>query len=251
MSIPAMHALISVKNLAGSLLHRLGVQVVPADGARTMRDGLRSIALRHQVRSIVDVGASDGRWSLAARAFFPDASYLLIEARADAHEPALRKLKERLPDLDYILAAAGSRSGTIHFDATDAFGGVASDQPTGAHDIVVPVTTVDAEVSRRALQGPFLLKLDTHGFEVPIFEGARETLKRTEIIVVESYNFTVLPGALRFHELAYFLEERGFRCIDIVDLMHRPCDGALWQLDAFFVPKSSAEFAQDRYAPRT
>ncbi|HEX7624605.1 MAG TPA: FkbM family methyltransferase [Anaeromyxobacteraceae bacterium] len=236
-----------VKILVKFALDRVGLQLVASDSERTMRGALRHTAARHPVKTVVAVGASDGRWSATARLFHPDAFFLLIEAQEKPHGGALRRMKERTARLDYVLAAAGDRSGTIHFDAADPFGGVASDQPTGAHDIVVPVTTIDAEVSRRGLAGPFLLKLDTHGFEVPILEGARETLKRADLVVVEVYNFELRPGALRFHEMVAYLEERGLRCLDIVDVMHRSTDGALWQFDAFFVPKSSPEFAENGY----
>jgi hypothetical protein len=40
------------------------------------------------------------------------------------------------------------------------------------------VTTVDIEVAQRALLGPYLIKLDAHGFEVPILIGAQEALKK-------------------------------------------------------------------------
>ena len=44
-----------------------------------------------------------------------------------------------------------------------------------------------------------------------------------------------------------FLEERGLRCIEVVDVMRRPGDGALWQFDLFLVPKDRAEFASSTY----
>ncbi len=35
-----------------------------------------------------------------------------------------------------------------------------------------PAITIDDAVAHHGLVGPYLLKLDTHGFEVPIIEGA-------------------------------------------------------------------------------
>ena len=63
------------------------------------------------------------------------------------------------------------------------------------------MTTVDAEVERAGLEGPFMLKLDTHGFEAPILAGAASTIRETSIAVVEAYNFEMQPGAMRFHQL--------------------------------------------------
>lgn len=198
------------------------------------------------IGTVIDVGASDGRWSLAARKHFPKASFFLVEAQT-AHEKALRKVKGAQPRFDYLISAAGDTEGTIYFDAGDLFGGVASHEPLEANCISVPVVTIDAQVRERNLAPPFLLKLDTHGFEVPIFEGARKTMENTALIVVEVYNFKLTETSLRFHEMCAYLEERGFRCIDMSEPMQRPSDGALWQMDLFFIPADSREFASNNY----
>lgn len=206
-----------------------------------MEGALQSVSLRHPVRTVFDIGASDGSWSELARKHYPDAHYLLIEAQSNPHEPALRRYVAQHPRFEYLIAAAGHREGSIHFDATDPFGGVASDQPTGQHDIVIPVTTVDLEVARRKLPPPYLIKMDTHGFEVPILAGSERTLARTELLIIEAYNFTLRPGVLRFAELCQHMEGLGFRCLDVVDQLYRP-DGTLWQFDMFFARADAPEF---------
>lgn len=196
--------------------------------------------LPDSVATIIDVGASDGRWTLDALKVFPSARGLLIEAQP-VHEPRLRELVARRPNLQYSLAAAGDREAKIHFDASDPFGGVAmpTNSGNGPNTIVVPMTTVDAAVRAAALPPPYLLKLDTHGFEVPIFEGATETLSHTSLVVVETYNFQLdCPGALRFPDMCRYLEGKGFRCCDLIEPLFRPRDGTFWQIDLAFVPIS-------------
>jgi FkbM family methyltransferase len=206
-------------------------------------------AKRFDIASVVDVGASDGAWSALVMRHYPDANYLLVEAQAEPHGPALARFARAHPNVRYVIAAAGDAEGTLHFDASDPMSGAASREPTGPNDIVVRMTTVDAEVDRLELRPPFLLKLDTHGFEVPIFEGAATTLEQTDLLVVEAYNFELTSGSLRFHELCIYLEGRGFRCIDLVDVMHRPSDGVLWQCDLFFARADRSEFAETTYRP--
>jgi FkbM family methyltransferase len=201
------------------------------------------------IGTVIDIGASNGMWTRAARDFWPAAEYLLIEAQANPHEPDLRRLQAEFEGVQYVIAAAGDTTGTLYFYADDPFGGVASHSPFLACNLEVPSTTVDAEVASRALPAPFLLKLDTHGFEVPIFEGAAEALKQTSLIVVEAYNFKLRDECLRFHELCSFLEARGFRCIDVCDVLRRP-DHVFWQLDMWFAPQSRPEFARNNYAAR-
>jgi FkbM family methyltransferase len=232
-----------IKGLMTKVLNRLGF-----DGNDlSLKSALSRCRKRNPlIGTVIDVGASDGRWSLAVRKHFPQASFFLVEAQ-DAHEKALRKVKGAQPRFDYLISAAGDTEGTIYFDAGDLFGGVASHEPLEENCISVPVVTIDALVRKRNLFPPFLLKLDTHGFEVPIFEGARQTLEKTALIVVEVYNFKLTESSLRFHEMCAYLEERGFRCIDMSEPMHRFSDGALWQMDLFFIPADSKEFASNSY----
>jgi FkbM family methyltransferase len=194
------------------------------------------------VATVIDVGASDGRWSLEVMRYYPAAQYLLIEAQAATHGAALREFQTKHANVVCELCAAGNRQGQINFLANEPLGGQASDKPYTENNIVVPMETVDGLVRKHALKGPFLLKLDTHGFEVPIFEGARETLGQCAMLVVEAYNFTLCPGCLRFYELCPYLEARGLRCIDVFDVLVRPHDHAFWQMDMVFIPSADPLF---------
>jgi len=199
-----------------------------------------------KIGTVIDIGASDGRWSIACRKFFPDPIYFLIEAQLP-HEPALQNLKPQFPNLSYLMAAAGDTEGEIYFDATDLLGGVAAHTPFEKNCIVVPVTTIDIQVKAKQLPPPYLIKLDTHGFEVPILSGASETLKQTALIVVEVYNFHFTPENLLFPEMTAHMQKLGFRPTDVCDPVHRQLDGMLWQLDMFFEPATNSGFSSTAF----
>jgi FkbM family methyltransferase len=240
----------------------------------SMRAGLQRAAARGLgIQTVIDIGASDGRWTAVAREYWPAASFLLIEANV-VHEPALRELKRGAAaaagetehnagakprgGVDYALVAAGARDGETWFErCADPFGGVAAENPppasaessatTVANWVRLPMRCVDSLVTERGLKPPYLLKLDTHGFEVPIFEGAAATLAQTALIIVEAYNFTIAPGCLRFHELIAYLEQRGFRCADMCDVSRRPRDEMLWQMDLVLAPAERLEFQHNEF----
>ncbi|MBI5865101.1 MAG: FkbM family methyltransferase [Planctomycetes bacterium] len=216
----------------------------------SMRGGIARAAYRGPgIGCVVDVGASDGGWSRLAHEYYPDAEYLLIEAQT-LHADGLRRFCGEGPKARYELVAAGPRDGTIHFDAQDPFGGAAGEQPTGPSDVVVPMRSIDSLVAQHGLSGPFLIKLDTHGFEKAILQGAAATLRRAELLIIEAYNFKLNdtdPNCLRFHELCAWLEQRGFRCIDLCDVSRRRCDRVLWQMDMFFAPLGRPEFQSNEF----
>lgn len=236
---------IFVNKIFGSIAASIGI----TRDICSFRSALKRCRARGlQVQTIIDVGASDGRWSLIARKSFPNVRCLLIEAQEN-HKKSLEKLKARMNGFDYVIAAAGDRSGTIFFDAGDLFGGLASTTPVGNYCISVPMVTVDEEVSRLNLPSPYLLKLDTHGFELPILEGAKNTLVSASLVVIETYNFRLTDSSLKFHEMCAFMESKGFSCIDIAEPMHRPGDKAFWQVDLFFVPSDNPVFSSNSYLP--
>lgn len=229
------------------LLNPLGVHLVRRERAFEM-DGLlaRAAARGVAVGTWIDVGASDGSWSLSAHRHFPSAKFLLFEPLAE-RQAELAALK-RTRGFDCVAAAAGASTGTIAFSIDAALDGSGVAAPGDATARTVPVETIDRAVAARGLTGPFGLKLDTHGHEIPVLEGAANVLKHANLLVIEAYNFPLGPGALRFHELCVWLEARGFRCCDLADPMRRPSDGALWQMDLAFAPASSPIFASNRHA---
>jgi FkbM family methyltransferase len=215
--------------------------VLAADASVNLHAVMRR-RCREPIETVIDIGASDGRWSRDMMKYYPSAQYLLIEAQRATHEPMLSQFQAGHKNVICEMCAAGNRSGDTNFDASDPFGGQASPSQYAKDNVVVPMETVDGLVRKHGMNGPFLLKLDTHGFEVPIFEGAVETLASCAMLIVEAYNFTLCPGCLRFHELCTYLEERGFRCVDVFDIMVRPKDQAFWQMDMVFLPTNAPEF---------
>lgn len=240
-----------IKTFVNGGLSRLGYRVVRAAPARpdplSLREALRRMSARvPDIGTVIDVGASDGQWSRVARQFFPTARYLLIEANP-THEPALRAYADSAPRVEYMLAAAGDTRGELYFDSSHAFGGVAAHEERPGMT-KLPATTLDHELAVRDLPPPYLIKLDTHGFEVPIFAGAVKTLERAGLLVVEAYNFRLERDSLRFFELCAYLAERGFLPADMCDPMHRRRDELLWQFDLMFMRADRPELAYNQYA---
>jgi len=239
-----------IKDLLRRALRRLGLVVQRVGGPMdrcTMEGAFRALARRgHALRTVVDIGASNGQWSKALMRHFAGCQYLLIEAQP-VHEAALREFCARHVNARYVLCAAGEREGRIHFDASEPLSGQASNTPFAANDIVVPVVTLDAVLAESGLPGPYLLKFDTHGYEAPILSGAARTLADTDVIVMECYNFRIAPGCLTFDEMCRRLGELGFRCIDLVGPLHRPHDDAFWQMDLVFARSDRPEFAHTGY----
>jgi FkbM family methyltransferase len=236
-----------LKRIADKVLAPAGLQLCRRDQVFDL-DGLlsRSRARGCAPRTVVDIGASDGIWSLRAHRHFPEARFVLFEP-LEERQAALAALRKR-HGFEIVSAVAGESAGTAAFAVDPALDGSGVAEPGAVGTRAVPQTTIDETIARLDCPGPYLVKLDTHGYEVPVLTGADATLEQTQLLIVEAYNFTLTPGCLRFHELCAWLETRGFRCCDLTDPMRRPHDGTFWQVDLAFAKANDPMFTSNRYS---
>ncbi len=203
------------------------------------------------VETFIDVGASDGCWTRDAAAVYQESQFLMVEA-LEERRPALDRLVASDPRrLHYVLAAAGEAAGETSFYVADDLDGSGTASGSGGDNAAlrkVKVVTVDEELGRRGLKGPYCLKLDTHGFEVPIMNGAKNTLAAASLVIIEAYNFKLGQHGLLFWELCVLMDSHGFRVADLVSPMFRPYDGLFWQCDLFFVRKDWPAFKHVTFA---
>ena len=213
--------------------------------ALSHRNALQRIKRRGvEIGTVIDLGAARGDWSKMARAVWPNTKCHLIEAnhhwQRELHELSAD------PAYSFVIAAAGPSKGAgmFRFTENNPFGGAGT--LGGEPDAVrVPQVTVDSECAERQLKAPFLLKFDTHGFEREMLKGCTETLKHTELLVIEAYNFG--PREKRFPAMLELLEDMGFRCVDIGEPLFRERDRSFWQMDFFLRPLHASELQAENY----
>lgn len=236
-----------MKNVVRKILRRIGWEFYrtgsiglpsPQSLRPTMREGLKWLANQGiHINTVLDVGASNGCWSSECISFYPDAKYVLFEPQpvhSDALDDFATACKQ---DVFLVKKAVGASEGFTLFDATDPFAGALTEKE-GDNTIKVGLTTIDDALLEINADAPYLLKLDTHGFERSILAGANGTLEKSEVLIIEAYNFRITEEAFLFWELCTYLAGKGFRPIDLVDVLHRTYDNSLWQMDLIFIRDS-------------
>jgi FkbM family methyltransferase len=222
--------------------------VISSPHNKQMRGGLeRFRRLDETISTVIDIGAAAGSWSLSALEIWPSCFYLLMEP-LEERRAELLELTRLHPNFSFVPRAAGRESGAVTFSIADDLdgSGVASSTQRG-ETRSVDVTSIEVEVKRLNLPGPYLIKLDTHGYEVPILEGCEGIIKHVSLFVIECYGFQIADNSLLFWDMCKYMDKLGFRLFDIVDIMHRPDDGAFWQCDAFFIRKEHPLFMSNQY----
>jgi FkbM family methyltransferase len=182
--------------------------------------------------SIIDVGVQYE--TPALKHAFPHLKHHLFEPVRSYFEEMERRYKE-IPHVLHDVALSG-QSGVAFLNsyATHGDGQIShsylSDKPATPDDKLVScteitMTTLDHEMASDHGE-PYLLKIDVDGHEPQVLSGARETLRRTAVVVIEA-SLSRLPS------LTAFLTESGFRLFDVVDLSYYR--GTLWQVDLILV----------------
>lgn len=200
------------------------------------------------VRTVVDVGASNGMWTRTLLAGpYPHPDFLLFEANPAWHDD-LRSFAAEHSKVRAEYVAASDHEGEIffHVDPANPLGGGAAAQEDAGHTASLPCLPVDAAVERHGLDGPFLLKLDTQGHEIQVLAGAERVLKEASLVIIEVYGIGN-DGQPPIDELLGHMRGYGFRLAGLADVMTRPADGIFWQADAYFLPEANPAFRDHAY----
>ncbi len=182
--------------------------------------------------TILDVGVLQGTPELIKA--FPSAYHVLFEPVAE-FQPAIEAAYQATPHI-LVNAAVSNSSGETTLALDSIIEGVEISHSTmldlagesGLIERTVTMITVDDWVAVHAPPSPFLLKIDIDGHELRVLEGARETLKRTSVVMIET---PVRQMAARIDAL----DALGFDLFDLIEPVYY--DGALWQCDALMISR--------------
>lgn len=195
----------------------------------------RLITFGFEPSHILDVGCYLGKWTNAAKRYFPNASFTLIDA---IYYPSAQSLAQThsfpyyvellFDDIRQVEWFEERNSGdsifrerTAHFSSTQS-----SSRTTTTLDILLGTQKFD------------LIKIDAQGAELPILQGGQKLVALAEVVALEipfcgQYN----TGVADFVSHINFMNSLGFSVFDISELHYfKEC---LIQVDIFFVRKSS------------
>jgi FkbM family methyltransferase len=237
-----------LKPFVHRLLDRLGLEVRRRGGVRrTGREVLAHVTrLGFRPAAVFDVGVAWGTPELYEA--FPDARHVLVEPLAE-YELGIREIEQRYR-AEWVRAAAGAKPGTqpmfVHrtWLMSSMLGGWKGHDSADVVTREVPVVRLDDVRDERALDGPFVVKIDVEGGELRVLDGAERVLADTELVLLEVNLFRFLPDAPDFGDVVAYMKERGFVVYDFYGGHLRLLDGALAMMNVAFV-KESGRFRRD------
>lgn len=200
--------------------------------------------LRNQAfGTVLDAGANKGQFALVARYYNPQARILSFEPLAT---PAAIWRKVFAGDararLLPIALGAQSSEQTIHIsrrmDSSSLLpiGALQTKIFPGTEEVgteVICVETLDSALDPADLVAPVLLKIDVQGFEMPLLEGARATLKIVDTIYAELSFVPLYEGQVLAGQVIEWLAGFGFQLAGVYNMTYSD-SGAAVQADFQF-----------------
>ncbi len=184
----------------------------------------------------VDGGAYRGDWTRLFWGVWPGLPSLMVEP-LPAQLQLLKSLAATTRGSAVVPKALGSKEGEVPFCPQETNSGIVS-KSDPAKTILVPCTTLDMVLEEAGGIQPDLLKLDLQGYELESLAGCEKRLHQFEVIILEVSVLRIGDVPI-FSEVDCFMKGRGYRLYDLLPQYYRPRDGALWQMDAFYVREDS------------
>ena len=189
--------------------------------------------------TVIDVGVADGTPDLYAA--FPEAYHILIDP-LPMHEAAMKSYLATYNG-EYHICGLGPLESkqTINVEVNSPGRSsfykrtTASASNSNIEEVEVQVRTLDGLMAQGDYQKPYLLKIDTEGFELEVIRGAKMTLIDTQYVIAE---VSVVKRFNHSYHFAEFIEEmhaRGFRLYDILRVVRKPAINEVMILDAVFL----------------
>lgn len=198
-------------------------------------------------KTIIDIGAYEGNWTLEIHSLFPMASIMLIEGQENKKKVLLEKMKS-LPNATVCIALLGSEAKEVEFNVYETASSVfKEDNQTGAKTEKVKLQLLDNLTENTQFGHPDLIKLDTQGYEQEILKGGKQTLANAQAVLIEVSLLGIYKGAPLVDEIISFMKSNGFILYDICSLIRRPYDHALYQSDFLFIKQDHQIRASTRW----
>lgn len=215
--------------------------------APNMQFGLKAIAARgFSPKTIIDIGAYEGTWSVAAKRIWPQSKSILVEPNSEKRSK-LEKISRELGGKLYFDLLGANDGEQVKFNVMETGSSIMSEL-SQVPRVVETRTLSTLDSLAMDFESPALLKIDAQGYELEILKGATRTLAKCEAILLEIAIIEINVGAPLLHDVTSFMKMLGFVAAEVLETHRRPLDRALSQIDVLFVRLESKLLADRRYA---
>jgi FkbM family methyltransferase len=196
-------------------------------------------------QTIFDIGANTGQSAIALNALYPDADVYSFEPIPDCYASLVARTKS-FSKIHPFNIGLGDSIGDLDFEvnefpAASSFLPITNaqketfDYASATQKISVEIDTLDNIAASLDLKTPILIKIDVQGFEDKVLLGGSATIRKSDVIIVETSFKHFYDNQPLFHEVYEIMRNFGFDYRGSLENMCDPKTGEILQSDSLFV----------------
>jgi len=197
------------------------------------------------IRTVLDVGANVGQFSLVIHEIFPAARIYAFEPLPECYETLCRRMSG-VQTFRAFNCALGRVRGRVEFFRS-AFSQASSALPMRplhveafpytkeTEHITVNMMRLDDLAEELVIEGPMLCKLDVQGYEEGVIRGGGRLIGQAKVVIVEVSYRQLYESQPLFHEVYSLMVSLGFGYQGNLDEFRNPTDKSVLQTDAVFI----------------
>lgn len=226
-------------------LHGVGFDFIRYDADRFAELRRLSLLNDRSIDVVLDVGANQGQYATELRRSGYRGRIVSFEPLASAYSE-LERRAAATPEWETHNYALGETAGTtsIHIAGNSWSSSLLPMEPRHVASAPESAYVAEEQVQVKTLDelapevvGPeerVWLKLDVQGYEIPVLQGAEETLDRVEVVETELSLVELYEGQALLVDAIAHLTERGFGAWFFEPVFRDPISGELLQMDGIF-----------------
>lgn len=196
-------------------------------------------------RSIVDIGANAGQFSVASLMIFKAKTIFVFEPN-NSEIPLLNKNLKNFSNVQIENLAITDFDGFALFNVNSdsqvsSLLELGKDReklfPTSviSKKVKIKTTKLDSFFKNKHLSKPILLKIDVQGAEDKVIRGGKKFLKDVQWIVIEVSFSELYKGEFTFNEINNLLQLNKFKFVKPLNLHYAPDFSEIIEMDLLFV----------------
>lgn len=240
-----------IKGIIKNVLRRFGKEIIPYNDYEKRLEQVKYNWLKSlNIRTIIDIGASDGGFVKKIRYVFPQSKIYSFEVIEDSYIQLLKKFGND-PYFKAYNICLNNYNGNCDFFINEYKGSSSLLIMSKLHKEAFPFTekyyTIKTECKRLDtfieehnlfFEDNILLKLDVQGAEWKVLEGAEKILQRVKVIFMEVSFNTLYDNSILFTETIIRMNQWGFKVVGIENISQSLIDGTFLQADVFFLKEN-------------
>lgn len=201
------------------------------------------------IKTVLDIGANEGQFALLMRELLPQAAICSFEPIPSCYNQLLIKFNND-KNFKGFNFAIGETDETIEMninDFTPSSSLLEIDElhvknfKHTAHSTKqqIQVKRLDGLSDELSLVKPYMVKIDTQGYEDKVIKGGQKLLAEADVIFIELTYSPLYKGQTLFDDIYNDLVKLGFRYHGNSEELLSPVNGAVLQSDGVFIKQQS------------